>query len=381
MRLRENGFKAWAIFTREMRWTGAEIQRDMTMTHLAGSTTTVWDTLRKKYNLPPFRKGRQLARGASSTTWIFPLNNGERVVLRRYGDGLEEEAIRQEHSVLRHLSRHRFPVSNVIPSVDGESFVSFEGHWYAVFEYCPGSTLYSYLSRKLRPDLVEAAGGVLAWYHELMKDFVPEGSRPILDSRWFLEKLRDYRTQIALQRLEGPAERDFLDHFGEIEDTLKTFYSRYREKRHQSPKLFIHGDFCPQNLLVHRGRISAVLDFNATHLSRRVADVSQALLGFSKGWGPWLDGGMGRRFLGGYQRRKALREEELALLPVSMVIGRIFALRWQLSKYLEEGRSEFGPQIRRTIKLIHWIKDREEQIRKMGENGYAVAGGKGENPS
>jgi aminoglycoside phosphotransferase (APT) family kinase protein len=69
-----------------------------------------------------------------------------------------------------------------------------------------------------------------------------------------------------------------------------------------APRRVIHGDFTPWNLLFDRGRLTGVLDFEATHHTLQVAD-------FALSWRGCQD-----NVLRGYDEVRAMSDEEWRLV-------------------------------------------------------------------
>lgn len=324
-------------------------------------------TLCEQYNLPHPLKWHRTPTGRLQLTWILSLAGNSTVVLRRYRQSFDEAVIRYEHSILNHLYRCGFPVPRIIPAADGAAFVSMDGGHYAVFEYCEGSPKTHFLLRKLQPNLIASAGALLARYHKLLESFTPDGRklRRDGDDHGFVGELdRLHDTVMSTGKLRR-SDRYFLKHFVAIREQLLAFTEILETNQDRCSKTIIHGDFGPLHLLVHKGRITAVLDFTNAHRNMRIADVGLALLKFSRGPGPWLDLDIARNFLRAYQGENPLHEDELALLPDWMVRWRLIALYYALKRYYEQRQLGFAARAVWLLKLVSWLQANKAQLRAL----------------
>lgn len=175
---------------------------------------------------------------------------------------------------------------------DGSSFTQFADRHYAIYEFVDGLCYSNYfLPLKSREKFVAQAAVTLAHFHKLMVGFVPEGEKfngftPDGDQMWRGVK---WHLGVIDKYLERSDESEIYDkHIEfllEIKDELKQRYSevaRYYEDTNQLlPKLVIHGDFAPHNILFNYQGIKAVLDFGDSNLNLRVADIARGLSTFT----------------------------------------------------------------------------------------------------
>jgi homoserine kinase type II len=96
------------------------------------------------------------------------------------------------------------------------------------------------------------------------------------------------------------------------------------------PRLPVHGDLHPGNVLFEGGAVTAILDFDGAHLGWRACEVSSAVLHFGNDpisrvpveqWEPGLDLGRARAMLAGIERGLGapLEPAERAALPWLMI--------------------------------------------------------------
>ena len=103
--------------------------------------------------------------------------------LRRYKEGIREEEVEFEHSVINHLIKKNFDlVARVINTRDGKTYIKqFEGGgedvFYAVFDFLSGEDKYTWVNPACSDEELKNAASVLAQFHNAAFDLDPEGKR------------------------------------------------------------------------------------------------------------------------------------------------------------------------------------------------------------
>jgi homoserine kinase type II len=126
------------------------------------------------------------------------------------------------------------------------------------------------------------------------------------------------------------------------------------------PWQICHNDVSPNNVLVHDGRISAVLDFQFATPAARAFDVAMGLRITMRIWEnlePWKSI---RAFFQGYSSWIHLTDEEIRALPTLKRLRNIMALLWQLGR---------GPKPERLLahigyqqNYVRWLKRHESKF-------------------
>lgn len=330
------------------------------------------EALWAQYSLARPRQAAATRTGVTSDTWVVTLVGDQRVVVRRYPAGFDEPWIRFEHSILRHLEARGFPVPRTIPTDGSERVTQIGGRYYAVFEHCRGMAMTRPWVRALQPGLTALVGRTLAWYHELMDGFQPDGRHAVqgLGYRECLEQLERYRQRVGSRRPATAYDEFFLEHVKGITKWTASLGALLERALSGSATTVIHGDFSPSNLLFRRGRVVGVLDFTTAHLDARLADVAKMLIACSKStrFGPRLYLARTKTLLESYQARYPLRADELALLPTMMIYNRLRGLGKLLHEWDTEGRRDSARWFIQNVRLARWIRGHEAQIQRLCRN-------------
>jgi aminoglycoside phosphotransferase (APT) family kinase protein len=189
---------------------------------------------------------------------------GEPLVLREYASRVDVESASYEHDVLRALGRMGWPVAETVaePVVEG-------GRVWCLFKRLPGAPAPEGLAEK------RARGRLLAELHAATASLTDIGQRPGYRTADAL--IRDPALAAALRRYEtirpeaGHVLRWHLD------EALALFYTVSLD---DTETIVLHGDFAWWNLLFEGGKLSGILDFEATHRNYRVSDFALAWRGY-----------------------------------------------------------------------------------------------------
>jgi len=332
-----------------------------------GTASQLLELLRWRYALEAPLGLRRTSAGSTSETWIVTAGNDRRVVVQRYPTDFDEPWIRFQQSILHHLRRHRFPTPGLMPTADGEWFVRWDGRYYAVFEYCQGRAIRWPLSRRLWVEVNAAAGRTLAWFHQLMAGFHPDGRAAArdFDAHSCSQELVRSCALVRGRRPLTRSDRYFLQQAEEIERRLVTIGIPFESRRAGCSHTVVHVDFGPGNVLFHQGRLAGVLDFTSARVDVRLRDVGKALLGFSKWFGPRLHLALAKSLLSAYQERYPLTTEELALLPRLMVYNRLEGLWRNLTQYHASGQAAYARWVEHNLELVRWMEAHDAQIQAL----------------
>ena len=300
-------------------------------------------------------------------TWILDLKDGTRLTLRRYPQFFQESWIQREHSILNYLKKHEFPVSAPVSARCGESFIQWEGRYYATFEYCYGEFIRRPWKRIISNQLNAAAGRTLAQLHRLMADFYPQhgGITQPPDYPWRSKKLTEYSRMVGQKESLTRYDRYYLQHAREAEDELGRLISKRESVSGSFSRTVLHGDFGPHNVFFGQGKIVGVIDFIGVHEGIRAEEVASATLLFSKWLGPHLHLGIGATLFRAYQEEYPLEAEALDLLPDLMRYWILESLRWVLMEHYVHRRPGIAHRFRDRLELARWIKRHEGQIKRI----------------
>ena len=236
---------------------------------------------------------RRVRRGRN-THWIVRTKT-DRFVLRHYAPDCTREEVAYEFAVLHHLNRCGWPVAPPI----GDALHSESGIW-CVFPYLHGRSPTPRSASGRRSEQM-ARGRLLARLHADLAALTNLGQR----ERWLTtpEGLFDRGSK----RPAADVLREFAGRDAEGGGILLEYAERAAGRLAEllpsaPPPIVIHGDLTPWNIRLANGRLSAVFDFDVTHLDLRVAD-------FALSWRGTHDG-----VLDGYEEESPLTEIERGLM-------------------------------------------------------------------
>lgn len=300
--------------------------------------------------------------GGSSDNFLIQTSRGKKV-LKRYYWSLP--AMIHEHSVQRFVFSKNFPCAHISTNKNSMSYSEFNGQYYALYDFIPGYCCTDYyIPPKNRQRLIAQAATKLADYHLLIADFVPsgkklngfkpDGSCLWRDCKWHLDILDHYLRECN-QDTGQHAPRFYLP---DIADELKELFVEsdryYQQPDPQFPKLVIHGDYQPRNVLFDRNRLSGVLDFGDANLNFRIADVARALRTFCRDKMQFINLKLARVFLDSYQKKAALSEKELLAVPDLIVRRNLRNIIWALHGEINRHECRRTPAYRLRKMQIKW---------------------------
>jgi aminoglycoside phosphotransferase (APT) family kinase protein len=193
-----------------------------------------------------------LPAGKSNTNYKLILNDGEACVLRLYSRGSAER-----ETYIMNLVRELVPVPgeiargekwSVFSFLDGELLANVPEHSGAAAEALAKISSVVFKS----PGLINSDGMIAPFSFGGMKGFVAERLENNNVRTWLGQKTVDAITAI-LQSEAGRLEE--LD----------------AESR------LVHGDFNPTNILIHRGKVSGILDWEFCHAGTPYMDIGNLL--------------------------------------------------------------------------------------------------------
>lgn len=252
-----------------------------------------------------------------------------KAILKGYKASVDLTAVIHEHSILTHLAEIGFPAPRLLEAQSGETFVQADGTTYALFGFVEGDTRYPqhFLLPAQGRKLVTTAGETLATLHQDLQDFVPRGRNPNgfrsmsegrwRDLPWFTGKLDRCMAEApglsAKDAEVGKVHAGLLkravwmrDRLCELDESLEAA---------ALPRLIIHGDYRPSNLLFRRDEPPVVLDFELARLDWRATDLARAGKAFARKRSMGLSLDRFKCFVDAYQTGCSVDKDELQLVP------------------------------------------------------------------
>lgn len=300
-----------------------------------------------------------------------------RAMLKRYKPTVNLSAVVHEHSILTYLAQANFPAPRLLTTRSDATFVHRQGATYALFDFLEGYTQYSnyYLVVPAhRRQFVSTSGETLAILHQRLKGFVPKGRNPNgfkslrgdrwRDLAWCVDRLT--HCTVETPRLNAAGDDAFtvaqslLERADWIHDTLHQLDHVLREAA--PPRLIIHGDYRPSNLLFRQNASPVVIDFELARLDWRITDLAKSIPSFAYKRMLGVDFGRMRCFMDAYQARYPISAEELELIPAVwqfLAIRRVIACWYTYCNTLV---NRLGNEIRHHLKWLDWAIDHEDKL-------------------
>jgi aminoglycoside phosphotransferase (APT) family kinase protein len=221
--------------------------------------TTIPACCRAVWSLTPVR----YLGGRRNQHWLVE-RDGKPFVLRGYARE-SIESVEYELEVLRRLGQQGWPVPEPV-----QEATEFLGRLWCLFTLLPGES-----QPEQSADERRARGRLLARLHEATASLVSMGQRTgfrkanelVSDPR-LLEAIRNYE---RVRPYAGHVMRWHLDKASEMFNGLVL---------DDAETIVLHGDFAPWNMLFAGGRVSGIIDFEATHLNHRVSDFALSWRGY-----------------------------------------------------------------------------------------------------
>jgi homoserine kinase type II len=344
------------------------------------------------YHIGALTKYEQLQLGYINLSYIIETGMGGKrgkYFFRRYKEGIKEEEIIYEHSIIRHLKRKGFTlIADVLQTRDDRTYVKrLEGDggkkveiFYAVFNFLPGTDKYSWVNPKCTDKEIEAAAAVLAQFHNAVSDLDPAGKRyePIILD--LLPELARYVVHCS----KNPGSTIFDDYFQKhlriILDNLATTQDALGTLDDSSlPRQVIHSDFHPGNLKFRNSEIVGLFDFDWSRVDFRCLDIALAITYFFSSWADQNDGKLHldntSQFIKGYQNSlkdvpgiDPLNPTELACLPHMISASNLFVFNWTIRAFYGNNvdPEEYLVYLKHGVNFMKWLAV-EENLQKLSK--------------
>jgi spore coat protein I len=217
------------------------------------------------------------------------------------------------------------PVTTVLPTLDGSSFVNFNNGCFMLFEWLEGK--HPYYAEIV---MIEKMAMLLAEFHVASQGYAAAGN-PITDSRLNWNQIY-HRKMIKMQKCqekasasEDPFSKAFLSHLpwmksradwvlGQLQQTaLSTLLDSIKH----DPRL-AHGDYSPLNLLLSNNNVLTVIDLDTVSIALPMRDISHLITWINHNLGAWSR----ERFQcvwDAYQQIHPLSTEEYELLLLDQI--------------------------------------------------------------
>jgi Ser/Thr protein kinase RdoA (MazF antagonist) len=328
------------------------------------------------YELGVIEQLRVFPRGSRRSPKLRIKSKQGEFLLKRRAPGQDDPyRVAFAHDLQLHLGRRGYPVAGLIGTRDdNNSMLQLNGRTYELFNYVQG-TRYD-----KSPWAAREAGAALGRLHASLTDY-----QSMYDSKvgsFHAAPEIDAKTAlipVAVGAVEPQADRRSVTETAEF---LRRAYVDAAKRANECglgswPKVVLHGDWHPGNLLFRREQVAGVLDFDSARLEPRVIDVANAILQFSMPmtspddpakWPDDLDLEVIRCMLGGYDEAsgKPLTSHERTSLPWLMIEALIIESVVPIAatgSFARLAGSAFLEMIERKVK---WIRPRATALAELG---------------
>ncbi len=343
----------------------------------------------KYYDLGELADYEQLDLGYVNESYIVEIEHNdkkEKYFFRKYKQGIKEEEVIFEHSVIKHLIKKNFQfVARVVPAKDRKTYIKQSERganvFYAIFDFLTGDDRYTWVNPTCSDGELRAAAALLAQFHDTVYDLEPKGKR-------YEAKIIDLLAEIA-QTVEECAQKTgktvfdtyFLENINLIQETIqRTQYAMEKDEYKELIELVIHCDYHPGNLKFQNGEITGLFDFDWAKVDLRSFDLALAITYLCVEWEGEQDGDLHLRkvavFLDAYQNTlqntltlEPICDLELEFLPALVDASNIYILYWTIRNFYD---TEVDPQeyliyLQHGIRFMKWLenKDNWRQLKRI----------------
>lgn len=269
------------------------------------------------YNLGKVKNAEIIPEGVVNYNFNLRTEKGE-FIIRVLNHSRTPEKKQAEFKVLNYLNTHKFLYRTPVPikNIFGEYLSSINGNNAWAYKKLKGEH-----TDHLSPSQIIQCANALAWYHKTIKNFKIKGYKPekINELHWLLreyKKLRKIKPKNNFDRLIL-ANIDLYEHL--LQKLIKINFK-------ENP-IFAHSDFHKHNLLFHKNRLVAILDFDNLRYVPRMWDISYSLMKICHTKHD-IDDKKKAIFLEEYQKINKLSAKELEMVIPIALMNNCIAFWW-----------------------------------------------------
>jgi homoserine kinase type II len=288
--------------------------------------------------------------------------------LRRRNASYPPESIDFELELINHLVSDGFPTAPLIRTREGSFRVKLDGRYWELYRRLPGE--------HFRVDSlvqVRNAARLLARFHQAAADYQVR-PRHILDRDVDLSKV-----ERVINQFEAEARRRAGPLGPVLAPMLSGFFRRHGaavvdciQPLAGLPRVLIHGDFQPSNILFQGDQATALLDFGEAALFYRAFDVAKAVLRFATlkpGYRSQmdiethLDLERVKAFIEAYQSELPLSEIELRTMPA--LLRGVYLYDMGFFMGTEKSLAGKVKQLIRSWLFLRWLRGSRGRIMRI----------------
>ena len=248
------------------------------------------------------------------------------------------------HAFLGRLDSQDFAAPHPLPAFGGQSWTTTASGTWELVSYLPGEVI----GPASQPPM-EAAGALLARYHQAAFSVHPAGQRPVA------LPLAQVPAVLACAGERTGGERGQILATRQLADELAADLGHIGHST--APKTVIHGDFTNHNVIAdgQPPRPCGIIDFALAHLESPLADIGYGLWrsGRPHDQATWLDRQRIQRFVRGYTSVRPLSSDDSAAIEV-FLRGRGLQL---IAKRLQT-----SPPPPHTLTQVNWLTAHKHQV-------------------
>ena len=335
----------------------------------------------KYYDIGVLVDSEKLHLGYVNESYIIEIERDgkkKKCFFRKYKQGIKEEEVIFEHSLINHLVKKNFRiVARVISTKDRKTYVRQsergENVFYAIFDFLTGDDRYTWVNPTCSDGELRDAATLLAQFHDTVYDLEPKGKRyeaKIID---LLPEIAEFVEERAQKAGKTVFDRYFLENTNFIQKTIQCV-QRVMEKDEYKEllQLVIHCDYHPGNLKFQNGEITGLFDFDWSKVDLRSFDVALAMTYFCVAWEGEQDGDLQLNkvavFLDAYQdilrntpALEPICDIELKFLPYLIGASNMYILYWTIRDFYDtEGDpQEYLIYLQHSIRFMEWLENKD----------------------
>lgn len=219
--------------------------------------------------------------GTANANAFITTEDGHYLVKRRNPMYSAEAYVAFDHRLMEHLSLRGVPAPLAERTRAGSRWLVHNGSIYEMYRRVPGSPHDPGSIPQIR-----AAGKALAGFHKAVRDFSPPPGKEW--PRYRDPEVVRVAVQRAWDRLRPLLSAEDASYLLEQVEMVCTCLP---DQRYQAlPKLVVHGDYHPANLLFLGDRLSGIFDLDWATVQPRILDLADGIVFFAgERSGPMLD--------------------------------------------------------------------------------------------
>ncbi|MCC6442844.1 MAG: phosphotransferase [Armatimonadetes bacterium] len=304
------------------------------------------ETVLSHYNVGLLHGDPQPGSGTANTNLRLETSTGIYFLKRRNPKYAVESYVAFDHALMEYLAPFDLGTPLAIPTREGRRWLRLEGEVYELCPFRPGGPH----DRHSLPQIA-AAGRSLAAYHRAVRDFAPPPGKewPRYDSPCLTREGVEAMCEELGQRLSAEECAYLMDQVALLESALPD--ERYRSL----PRLVIHGDYHPGNLLFQENEVSGVFDLDWATVQPRLRDLADGLFLFCGERASDIDAGdifsltqtwqpspeRNRVFMDAYLSGNRLSSEEASALPLFVRARWLYCRVSGMAKVAPEHRLDY----------------------------------------